>query len=380
MPNNVYGFLKADGKKIVNGRGEEVLLRGVGLGNYLLPEGYMWKFQSKKADRPRRIESFFRELLGEEKAEKFWEVFRDKYITEADVRKIAGEGYDSIRLPINARVIMDEESDLFLEKGLKLIDRFVEWCRKYNLYVFLDLHGAPGGQTGANIDDSRNDIPELFTEEENKVKTIKLWRALAERYKDDWIIGGYDLLNEPLPEAQKEYHKDLVPLYKRITEAIREVDRNHIIILEGAHWATDWSMFTEKFDDNLVLQFHKYWSPPTTESIKRYLDKRDELNVPIWMGESGENNLTWFREAFQLYEDHNIGWNFWPWKKMDTVNTPCSINPPSGWDKVQAYLDGGEKPTHEEAYAIFDEYLHNMLFENCTYHPEVVDAMMRRDK
>jgi endoglucanase len=379
MRQRIEGFLKTAGKKIINGAGEEVLLRGVGLGNWLLPEGYMWKFHSQSADRPRRIEALFAELMGEEKAVTFWEVFRDQYITEADVRKIAEEGYNSIRIPINARVIWEEGTEAaYIEKNLQLIDRFIGWCKRYNLYAFLDLHGAPGGQTGANIDDSPADIPELFTKGENKRRTIALWRMLAVRYKDESAVGGYDLLNEPLPEQKKDLHPQLLPLYKDITRAIREVDPNHMVIIEGAHWATDWSTFTEKFDDNLVLQFHKYWNPTDTESIQRFLDKREELEVPIWMGESGENNLAWFASSFQLMEDHNIGWNFWPWKKMDTLNTPCSIPLPNGWNKVLEYLNGGEKPSRQEAQAIFDEYLVNMLFENCVYHPEVVNAMMRR--
>ena len=148
---------------------------------------------------------------------------------------------------------------LYEESSIRLIDQFIEWCKQYKLYVILDLHGAPGGQTGTNIDDCENDQPELFIQESYRRQTVQLWRELADRYKDEWIVGGYDLLNEPLPNFFNQYNDMLMPLYQEITAVIREVDQKHLIILEGAHWATDWSVFTEMFDRNILLQFHKYW-------------------------------------------------------------------------------------------------------------------------
>jgi endoglucanase len=201
---------------------------------------------------------------------------------------------------------------------------------------------------------------------------------LAERYKDEWIVAGYDLLNEPLPEWFSEYNDQVMPLYRDIIKAIREVDERHMIILEGVHWATDWSIFTEVPDGNLMLQFHKYWNNPDTESIQPYLDKREEWNVPLYMGEGGENNKDWYTGAFTLFEDHDISWNFWTWKKLDTDNSPCSINLPKDWQLLIDYLEGGEKPEPEKAQEILAEYLDNLLLDNCTYYKDVVDALLRR--
>jgi endoglucanase len=317
---DVIGFVRAEGSKLVNDEGREIILRGVGFGNWLLPEGYMWKFP-KEGDRPRRIEQMIENLIGSGKAVRFWELYYDRYIAEADIERIAAEGFNSVRVPINSRFLLEEGESLRVkEHHLAYIDRMIGWCRDHRLYVILDLHGAPGGQTGTNIDDSVNDHPDLFTDENNKLLTVGLWRMLAERYKDEWIVAGYDLLNEPLPDWFSNYNNQIIPLYKEIVKAIREVDTRHLIILEGVHWATDWSIFTEKIDDNLMLQFHKYWSNPDTESLRPYLDKREEWNVPIFMGEGGENSKDWYVEAFQLFEEHDISWNFWPWKKLDTKN------------------------------------------------------------
>jgi endoglucanase len=376
--NITKGFLRTEGSKLINGDGDEILLRGVGLGSWLLPEGYMWCFPDM-GDRPRRIEHMIVELIGDKKAKEFWETYYERYISEEDIIRISKEGFNSVRVPINSRFILNEgENAGFNEEHLQLIDRMIHWCRTNGLYVILDLHGAPGGQTGTNIDDSENDMPELFIYEWNKQLTIDIWRMLAKRYKDEWIVAGYDLLNEPLPQWFSEYNENVMPLYEEIVKAIREEDKYHMIILEGVHWSTDWSVFSKKIDDNLMLQFHKYWNNPDTDSIMSYLKKREELNVPIFMGEGGENNVDWYTGAFRLFEDYNISWNFWTWKKMNTTNSPCSIKMPHNWELLVSYLQGGTKPSSEISEEILWEYLKNIFFENCKYYSEVVNAIFSR--
>jgi len=373
---DVSGFLRAEGRKLVNGEGREVLLRGVGFGSWLLPEGYMWSFP-EQGDRPRRIERMIEDLIGADLAAEFWEQYYDRYVREADIRRIAEEGFNSVRVPINARFVMDGEGG-WKEERLALIDRVVGWCREHRLYVVLDLHGAPGGQTGTNIDDSEFDRPDLFLEERNADLTVELWRMLAARYKDEWIVGGYDLLNEPLPDWFARYNDRIMPLYKRIVSAIRDVDDRHMIILEGAHWSTDWTIFDERIDDNVMLQFHKYWNNPDSESIQAYLDGREKWNAPIFMGEGGENNKDWYAGAFRLFEDHGISWNFWTWKKLERDNSPCSVRRPEGWELLVGYLEGGDKPEPAVAQRVLWTYLDNLLLENCDYCRDVVDSLLRR--
>jgi len=374
----VAGFVRAEGTKLVNGRGQELLLRGVGFGSWLLPEGYMWRFPDA-GDRPRRIERAIRSWIGPEKAERFWEAYYDDYISEADIEAVAAEGFNSVRIPINARFLIDSAEPLRLrEDRLRLLDRLIRWCENYAIYVVLDLHGAPGGQTGTNIDDSERDLPELFTDERNRRLTVELWRILAERYRDEWIVAGYDLLNEPLPNWFAQYNDLVMPLYKDIVRAIREVDDRHMIILEGVHWATDWSIFDERIDDNLMLQFHKYWNNPDTESIRPFLAKREAWNVPIFMGEGGENNCDWYAGAFRLFEDHGISWNFWTWKKMDCGNSPYSVVRPEGWGRLVRHLEGGPAPDPADAERTLWEYLGNLSLERCERRPEVGNALFRR--
>ncbi|MDF3129337.1 cellulase family glycosylhydrolase [Kiritimatiellaeota bacterium B1221] len=368
-------FLKTSGTRILNSSGEEILLRGINLGNWFLPEGYMWKFPHGLSSG-KNMEALFIDLIGVEKAQAFWETFYDRYTTEKDICQIAKEGYNSIRLPLNFRLFMDEEGN-FIDHRIKRIDAFLDLCEKYQIYVIIDLHAAPGGQTGTNIDDS-DGFPNLFTDPKNEALTITFWQRIAQRYRDRAIVGGYDLLNEPLPDEHAKFNDALIALYKKIIHAIREVDPHHIIIVECAHWATNFRIFTEKLDDNLIIQFHKYWNPNDYRFIRDYLNIRETLNVPLWMGESGENNLDWYTSSFPMLEDHNISWCFWPWKKMETLNNPCSIRMPEDWEKICQAGKGEIQLEAAEAEEILNQYLDNILFENCDYLPETVNAMMRR--
>jgi endoglucanase len=374
-PANFDGFVHANGPRLVDGGGTELLLRGVGIGNWLLPEGYMWKF-GPGAEAPREIERLITDLVGSDAAEQFWRDFREAFFTEADIAAIAEHGFDHIRLPINSRIVMDEAGQL-IEEGFLLIDQVINWCRDHRLWVLLDLHGAPGGQTGTNIDDSPNNRPELFMDDGYRDQTLALWRAIATRYAAETVVLGYDLLNEPIPnEWQHTYGSELAELYIDLTRVIREVDGDHLIVYEGSHWATNWDIFTEVWDENSMLQFHKYWSSPDLPSIQKFLDARDRLGLPIYMGEGGENNLGWLYAASRLYESQNIGWNFWPWKKIDTRTSPASITAPGEWELIRDRAHGGEAVAPDSAARILAELLHNMRLENCHWQQDIVNALL----
>lgn len=377
------GFLHTRGEDIVDGAGNKVFLQGVGLGNWLLPEGYMWKFHDK-GDRPRKIESIVTDLLGEENSSLFWKEFRKNYITEADIQRIAEMGFNSVRPALNSRLFITEGNPaVFNEEGFLLLDNLISWCKKQGIYVIIDMHGAPGGQTGANIDDSADDLPRLFMDARNQDLLVRLWVRIAERYKNETAVAAYDLLNEPLPEgtgAALKYGNELEPLYKRITAAIRETDKNHMITLEGMNWANNWSVFGLPFDSNVFYQFHYYcWNQPDNlNNIQYFTDMRKKLKTPVWIGETGEKNNTIYWGTTQYFEYNNMGWSFWPWKKMATQNTPYSINKPAGWDQVAAYTGDGPKPSPDVAKKAFDELLENIKLVNCVYYPDVVNSILRR--
>lgn len=377
-------FLHTQGENIVDEQGQAFLPRGLGLGNWTLTEGYMWRF-GNQGDRPRRIEKIVSDLIGPEPAARFWSEYRRQYVTEADIQRLAELGFNIVRPSLNARLFLTEgDNPAPVAEGFDLVDNLVRWCKKSGVYVVIDMHGAPGGQTGANIDDSAHDQPELFMDKRYQDRLADLWVKIAARYKDEPAVAAYDLLNEPLPArtgAAAKYKNQLEPLYQRLTRAIREVDPRHIITLEGADWANDWSVFTKPFDANLVYQFHYYcWDRPVVlKGINKYLADRSKLHAPIWAGETGESDNLIYWGTTDYFEANNVGWSFWPWKKMDTDNTPYSVKRPDGWDAIAAYSRGGkEAPSSAEAQKAFDSLLRNIRLENCVFRPSVVNALFHR--
>jgi aryl-phospho-beta-D-glucosidase BglC (GH1 family) len=215
---------------------------------------------------------------------------------------------------------------------------------------------------------------------------VQVWRRIAQRYRGEPAVLGYELLNEPIGTFLdwKKYNASLEPLYKRATAAIREVDPDHVIILGGAQWNTEFSVFGPPFAPNLVYAFHKYWSEVTEASLKPFLDFRAKHDVPIWLGESGENDDQWIASMVRLAESNGIGWAFWPYKKMDATSSVVSFARPAGWDRVVVFAaanpydyDAGRplRPVPAEARAILQELLANVTLDRCRVNPGYVRAL-----
>jgi endoglucanase len=317
-------FVRASGKRLLTPGGESLLLRGINLGNWFEPEGYMFLFEGGPQS-PREIEAFFNELIGPTGAAEFWKEYRRSYITEKDIEFIRRSGMNSIRIPLHYKFFQPGGG------GFELLDPVIAWCRQAGgIWVILDMHCAPGGQTGTNIDDSWG-YPWLYESDRDQKLTCEIWKRIAEHYRDEPIVLGYDLLNEPVPHYPRlrQYNSKLEPVLRRITAAIREVDSNHAIILEAAQWDSNFAVFGPPFDQNLVYEFHKYWTPATQAVIQQYLDYRDRYNVPIWLGESGENKDEWIGQFVKVLESNDIGWCFWPYKKMEKTSCMVSIQKPT---------------------------------------------------
>jgi len=384
------GFLKAQGKLIVNERGEKVILRGMGLGGWMLQESYMLKLGPVGPQF--RIRKKIEDLIGKEKTAAFYEGWLAGQTRKIDIDSMAAWGFNSVRLPMHYRLYtlsVEEEpvagKNTWLEKGFALTDSLLAWCKANHLYLILDLHAAPGGQGhDYNISDRDSTKPSLWDSEANQQKMIALWHRLAERYANEPWIGGYDIINEPnwgFEDAKdrnglkEQKNAPLRKLMMEITAAIRSVDKKHIIIIEGNGWGNNYRGVLPPWDDNLVLSFHKYWNPNTDAAIKGPLELREKYNIPLWLGESGENNNTWYRECIQLVESHDIGWSWWPLKKIGT-NNPLEVPTPPEYQRVVDYFLGkGPRPTEQQAEEAFNGLLRNIRLENNIYHKDVTDAM-----
>jgi endoglucanase len=367
------GFIHAEGTRLVDGNGDRFAVKGINLGNWLVPEGYMFKFMRARA--PAEIEGVIETLIGPEEASRFWTVFRNEYIAKEDIRFIKAVGFNTVRVPLHWRLFVEPgegDADRFAGPGWALLDRLVEWCRDAGLRVIVDLHAAPGGQTGVNHDDGTG-FPLTFYAPRYRKLTVALWQALAMHYRDEPVVLGYDLLNEPIsPYSDKDYlNPRLEPLYREIVAAIRSVDTNHVVLLAGAQWSTNFAVFGRPFDANAVYTYHKFWAKPTRDALQRYLNFSNRWNVPLLVGETGELTDDWNEMFRKLHEQFDIGWCFWPYKNLDSNSTVVSIQKPAGWDLIAGVGSSDAKaikadalPPRERALAILRAYLEAAKFEN----------------
>ncbi|QQV03520.1 MULTISPECIES: cellulase family glycosylhydrolase [Chryseobacterium] len=387
-------MLKIQNQKIIDDKGNNVQLRGLGLGGWMLQEGYMLK-TADFAGPQYKIREKISELIGEKGMNKFYKAYLANGVTEKDIQFLAETGFNSVRLPMHYNLYtlpIEKEpikgQNTWIEEGFLMTDHLLQWCKNNKIYLILDLHAAPGGQgNDVNISDNDKSKPSLWENEENQKKTIALWKKLAERYKDEPWIGGYDLINEPNinftgknPNGTDEMsNAPLWKLQKDITEAIRSVDKKHIIFLEGNGWGNNYNGLTELWDDNLVFSFHKYWNNNDDATLKFILDLREKYNIPVWLGETGENSNVWFTQLIELLNKHNIGYAFWPMKKIDNIAGITNVKITPEYQKLLDYWkNGGNKPTKEFSEKALMQIAENYKFSNVEIRKDVIDAMFRQ--
>ena len=380
-PQGNAQFAHTDHKQIVDAAGKPLFTRAINLGNWLVPEGYMWLFQGGPQS-PAEIRALVWELLGPEGSAAFWQKYRENYITHADIALLHRAGFNAIRVPLHYSLFESEDAE-----GFQILDRLLAWSRAENLYVVLDLHAAPGGQTGTNIDDSGG-YPWLYQSPQEQQHLFAIWRRLATHYRDDPTVLGYDLLNEPIPHYPPLafLNPSLEPLYKSLSAEIRKVDAHHILFLGGAQWDSNFSVFGKPFDSNLAYTFHKYWTAPDESVLRQYIDFRERFDVPIWMGESGENTDQWIAQFAQALEKNNIGWAFWPYKKMEKSSAVVSIIPPADWAKIVEFakLPRGTghaeerlktRPSQDTLNKVFAQLLESIRLEKCRVNDGYLKAL-----
>lgn len=379
-------FISTKGKEIIGVDGKPFLIRGTNLGNWLVPEGYMFKFN--KTSSAKLINESFNQLIGPAATLAFWKKYLDNYITEADIHYLKSTGINSIRVPFSYRFFTNEnylggEGEA---RGFALLDKVIGWCKKEHLYVLLDMHCAPGGQTGDNIDDS-DGYPFLYESKESRALCISIWTKIAKRYKNETIVMGYDLLNEPIPHFADtaKFNPMLEPLYKEITKAIRAVDKNHIVFLGGAQWDSNFGIFGIPFDTKAVYTFHKYWTDTTNTVIQDYINFRNKYNVPIYCGETGENNDAWVGGFRNTLEKNNIGWHYWPYKKLNNERGFVTFKMPQFYNQVIQFADTSRSSFNEirkvrpvntaEIKTAMEGFLTNCQFKNCTVNKGYIKAL-----
>ncbi len=355
-------FLKVKDTNIITPSGKPVVLKGVNLGGWLMMEGYILGGRNI----PER--EFKRSFAGKQGAtalREFSRLFRDSFIQEADFKIIRNLGFNCIRIPFNYRLIQDRE-------GLRYLEKAVEFCRKYRLWAILDLHAAPGSQNEDWHSDSLGKAL-LWEDKKAQAQFIQIWRFLAWKFKNESAIAGYDILNEGVCGNIRI----ILSLYRKVVRAIREIDKNHIIFLEGNRWAQDIEFLGEPWDENMAYSIHFYlplefvfnfvrnlrypgkignehWSKARLKNIlNEYFRLKKKWRVPIFVGEFGQNSrcpychreYSWLRDTLSIFRQYGFHWTYWTYKGIvlgfypDGIyqyqGNPAWVNrqgPVSGWE------------------------------------------------
>ncbi len=344
-------WLRVKGSRIIDSKGQPVRLRGFCAGGWMNMENFINGYPGQ--------ESSFRSAVGEVleagKSKFFFDRLLDHFLNEDDIRFMAGMGANVLRLPLNYRHFEDDSRPFeYRREGLDRLDRLVALCRKYGIYAILDLHSVQGWQNPDWHSDNPSHVAFLWTQKQFQDRVAGLWGHLARHYRNEAAIAGYNLVNEPVCRV-----KGVLPnLYKRLVSAIRKIDRNHILFIEGNWFSTDFSELQPDLDHNTVFSSHNY-APPSFEpgpypgkaGGKYYDSKRLETDcrrvtafmrknhLPNWVGEFGAiyrgnrhdpDRTKVIRDQIAIFNRMGYHWTLWTYKDIGAMGT-VHVRPDSEW-------------------------------------------------
>ncbi len=311
-------YLKVDGASVKKnyGSGEEVMLRGTNAGGYLVTEEWMTVIGYKDY---KTASDILTARFGKETMRDLWAYYQSYFWSDRDFANCADMGMTAIRLPFTyMNVDIDGEYDF------SVLDDFVRGAAKYGIYTIIDLHGAYGSQNGQDhsgeVIDDEGDV-DFYQNQENKAKTVKLWKALSEHYRDNPAVAAFDILNEPGIKGGWT-NKTQWDFYDELYDAIREGDGNRIVIFESCWTGDSLPRPSEYGWENCMYSFHHYVGDEGDfETLKSKMNERiDDLKnknfgVPLYMGEfTCYGNEDFWKYTLQLFADNGWHWTSWTYK------------------------------------------------------------------
>jgi endoglucanase len=359
------------GMDIVDGSGAKVRLRSVNLAPWLHWEGYL--LGGSLLNKQTHVVDKLEQLLGKPDADRLISDLRQTLVTKEDIQQIAADGFNCVRVPVNCRQL-DTDSAI----GWTLLDKLADWCNEYHVYMVIDLHAAPGGQSALPTADP--DIQHLWQSKPKQEETVQLWRRIAQHFKSNAMVAGYDLLNEPQPDDPYK----LIELDKRIIKAIRSVDPEHMVIIEGIKLASDFSPFEKPLDRNMAYSFHMYtwFGDDRAKRLAVYGGVAHTQKVPMWVGEFGENSYQMIDSTLKMFaaSDCVVGWSIWTWKraaaKYPNLNV---IEIPPGWKAVMDWVGNPfhKKPTQQEGISAMEEFIKAAAIQHVVADKQLTEMLQR---
>jgi endoglucanase len=323
-------MLRVQGDAVVDADGARVQLRGVGLGGWMNMENFITGYPANETAMREAVAA----VLGAERAQRFFDRLLDRFFTREDAQLLADLGVKCVRLPINhAHFERDDEPFVLREEGFARLDGAIRDCGEHGIYTVIDLHAVPGSQNQHWHSDNPTHVAAFWRHPHFQDRVINLWQALASRYRDDDWVAGYNLLNEPGDPSGEV----VGPFQDRLVAAIREIDADHILFIDGNTYSTDFSIFSEPYE-NAIYACHDYAAAgmssgdgyPGLEALEEVFLRRTryqrETGTPIWVGEFGpvytgdpERDEIRYRiliDQLEIYERYGAGWSIWTYKDV----------------------------------------------------------------
>ena len=348
----IFGqFVHTNGTKIVDSNGNDLYFTGMNMGNWLVWEGYLMMGDYNYRTHTQFFNSVKQAFGGDlNKAIDFEHQWRINYVTEKAINELKGLGFNSVRVPFHFNLFWDYNTNSVSDRGFQYLDRLVQFCKTNGVYILLDMHAAPGYQNpGDHCDNGESNSSQPrgtvhFWDGNNVNIASQVWRHIANHYKNEPMIWGYDLLNEPVPQPGREY--ELLRSMVTMRNAIREVDNNHIIVAEGSWWSSeldklDWtngqvqstSGVNSRWDNNIVYQTHHYSSDVSALNGRK--DICNKLNVPMILGEYGESDMGNLRNMTNWCLSNDVDYFPWSFKKMSHDKCLWTINPNDAYNTLK---------------------------------------------
>ena len=319
-------FLRTSGTSIVNGSGQTVQLRGVNLGSWLIMEGWMSPMDSSGLPDEYGVVQTLDNRFGVTEEQSLIKTFQQNWITLQDIENIKAEGFNVIRVPVwwgDFETLQGQwRSDAFQE-----LDWLVNTAGSMGIYTIIDMHGVVGGQSTSD-DTGQANLNNYWTSSYDQQQTNLLMENIALHYKNNPMVAGFDLMNEP-DNAPSD--SAVISAYDRLYSAFRSVDTNHIAIIEGTFDQWDWSMLPNPASQgwtDVMYEMHEYqWNDTNnpsgveagTNNQVSDFQNHASYGVPDYVGEFndfGTGSSTW-QYTLQQYDNNNISWSFWSYKATD---------------------------------------------------------------
>ncbi len=301
---------------------------------------------------------------------------RATWITENDLRFIARQGFDHVRLPIDEKELWGEDGKQNAAAFKMMVD-CIGWARKHGLRVILDLHTVRSHHFNASNEGMAPNT--LFTDPKQQEHFVELWRQLSAVLKDVPVNAlAYEIMNEPVATDPEDWNK----LVAKAHAVLRQLEPNRVIVIGSNMWQVPRTLPLLKVpagDKNIILSTHTYspmifthykadWTPlkiykgevkypgailtkeahqqlladlgggrESVDMLKEALDnwgparieqelapaikRAKELGLQLYCGEFGcmptaprQDRLAYYRDLVGVFEKHGMAWANWEYK------------------------------------------------------------------